>query len=179
MGLANGHGHGNALYKNAVQALSAQSSRCNIQICPPLNLCILATLFQQIHLKSEGLSTLFWIKRVEHANFEKLLQDCQNNAKNVQSLLAVKASTNIFPQNLFSTKTGVNTVRGPALRGPETFEGAVDKKYGTTVACTENMLLQTTTTNHTPKENRVIHFVPTSVLWKYHYPLLCDFLFWV
>ena len=76
----------------------------------------------------------------------------------------MKASTNIFPQNLFPTKTGVNTVRGPQLRGPETFEGAVDKKYGTTVACTENMLLQTTTTNHTPKENRVVHFVTTSVL---------------
>ena len=89
------------------------------QICPPLNLCILATLFQEIYLKSEGLSTLFWIKRVEHANFEKLLQYFQNNAKIVQSLLAVKASTNIFPQNLFPTKTGVNTVRGPQLRGPK------------------------------------------------------------
>ena len=135
------------------------------QICPPLNLCILATLFQEIYLKSKGLSTLFWIKRVEHANFEKLLQYFQNNAKIVQSLLAVKASTNIFPQNLFSTKTGVNSVRSTQLRGPKTFEGAVDKRYGTTVACRENILLQTTTTNHTPKENRFIHFVPTSVLW--------------
>ena len=53
--------------------------------------------------------------RVEHANSEKLLQDFQKNAKIVQSLLAVKASTNIFPQNLFPTKTGVNTVRGPHL----------------------------------------------------------------
>ena len=102
--------------------------------------------------------------RVEHANSEKLLQDFQKNAKIVQSLLAVKASTNIFPQNLFPTKTGVNTVRGPQLRGPKTFEGAVDKRYGTTVACRENILLQTTTTNHTPKETRFINIVHTGVL---------------
>ena len=94
-----GHrGHGNALYKNA---FSAHSSRCNTQICPPLNLCILATLFQEIYLKSKGLSTLFWIKS-RTRKFWEIVARFSKKRKNCTEPLSGESINKYFPAKSIS-----------------------------------------------------------------------------